>query len=323
MKTGKKNLVWLVLILLVFIAYNIFPITNLYTNNAYVTSNFVRIASEVNGRIAQIEVKDNQWVQKGQLLVRLDPNPYLLIAKQKQAELKQAEAVLPLLVNKVQEAEAALASAAENNRVETKNRERYDMLLKQSSLSQEEYDKEVQRQKVDQDLLIKARALLTEAKKALDLQHAKIEGAQANLQLAEYELSQTQLFAPETGYLNHVEVYPGDYVKAGQDLFGLISAASFRIIANYDEHLVGLFHPNQKVLVYLPSTLLRIYVGHIESVGRGVARSSTEQDSALPYIEPSTDWIRYSYRFPVRIRLDTTGRHNILFMGMDAKTLVI
>jgi len=64
---------------------------NPQTDDAEVFANLIGIAPEVNGRIIAINVKDNQFVRKGELLFEIDPIPYeyaLETARSQQATLE-------------------------------------------------------------------------------------------------------------------------------------------------------------------------------------------------------------------------------------------
>ena len=54
------------------------------TNDAMIRANIVGISAEVNGRVVELPVEDNQFVRKGQLLYVIDPRPY-------QAKLDRAQ----------------------------------------------------------------------------------------------------------------------------------------------------------------------------------------------------------------------------------------
>ena len=46
------------------------------TDNAYVKADKVQISSEVAGRVLDVDIRDNQVVNVGDLLFRIDPAPY-------------------------------------------------------------------------------------------------------------------------------------------------------------------------------------------------------------------------------------------------------
>ena len=77
----------LVSVLLVVRRFHVDP----QTDDADVFANLIGIAPEVKGRIVKIDVNDNQFVRKGELLFQIDPVPYqyaLEIARSQQATLE-------------------------------------------------------------------------------------------------------------------------------------------------------------------------------------------------------------------------------------------
>ena len=48
------------------------------TDNAYVEQDMVAVGAEVGGRIVEVRVEEGQRVRAGQLLFRIDPEPYQL-----------------------------------------------------------------------------------------------------------------------------------------------------------------------------------------------------------------------------------------------------
>jgi membrane fusion protein (multidrug efflux system) len=70
------------------------------TDNAYVQMDKVSIAAEVGGRITEVAVRDGQMVDKGQLLFRIDGEPYAL-----------TEAAYDASKHAVEQARAGLAQA--------------------------------------------------------------------------------------------------------------------------------------------------------------------------------------------------------------------
>ena len=88
------------------------------TDDAEVSANLIGIAPEVNGRIARIHVKDNQFVRKGDLLFEIGPLPYefaLEKARSEQAvlegQIKDLERTISAQASAVHSARARVASA--------------------------------------------------------------------------------------------------------------------------------------------------------------------------------------------------------------------
>ncbi|MBO3459482.1 HlyD family secretion protein [Aetokthonos hydrillicola Thurmond2011] len=65
--------------------------THQSTDDAYVTNDVHPVSSRINGTVSEVLVNDNQHVQAGQLLVRLDPRDYQVQLQQTQAALEAAQ----------------------------------------------------------------------------------------------------------------------------------------------------------------------------------------------------------------------------------------
>jgi membrane fusion protein (multidrug efflux system) len=81
--------------------------THVETDNATVAGHIHPISARIPGTIQQVLVNDNQWVQSGQLLLRLDPRDY-------QQKLQQAQADLAAAQQKATTAKISIALSAKN-----------------------------------------------------------------------------------------------------------------------------------------------------------------------------------------------------------------
>src|ERR1700760_597272 len=71
------------------------------TDDAYLQADLVHMAPEVSGRIVELDVRDNQTVHKGDVLFRIDPEPYRMRADQSRAAVRGLEAKLDLTADQV------------------------------------------------------------------------------------------------------------------------------------------------------------------------------------------------------------------------------
>jgi membrane fusion protein, multidrug efflux system len=85
-KAMALTLVFVVLALIGFV-YWLYSLTFVATDDAYVNANVVQIAPQVTGQVLELDVQNNQKVSAGQILFRLDPQPFILALKQAQAQL--------------------------------------------------------------------------------------------------------------------------------------------------------------------------------------------------------------------------------------------
>ena len=92
-----------------------------YTDDAYVTSDFVNVAPYVSGRIVSVNIVDNQTVKKGELLATIDPTPFQLSLNEKQAKKTEAEAQLAVDRDRITSAQAQRDDAAAKERLARDN----------------------------------------------------------------------------------------------------------------------------------------------------------------------------------------------------------
>jgi membrane fusion protein (multidrug efflux system) len=84
------------------------------TNDAYVAGHVTYIASRVPGTILKLHVDDNEFVNKGQLLVEIDPEPYQIATDRSSAAVRVAEAQLHQAMAQGRALEAGIREAYNN-----------------------------------------------------------------------------------------------------------------------------------------------------------------------------------------------------------------
>ncbi len=321
----RKKLILFFVLLLISLLYYITSRYVLYCNDAYVLSDLIKITPEVPGIIHALYAKDNQFVKKNTLLLEIVSTPYQLTMQQKQAALLRAKEEEQLLILKQQETKALLDEANTKYNLSNATLKRYESLKQDhiKAISAELFDRILSHQKVAIANQMRLKIVLQEVQQALLIQKAKIKMAENEFGIAQYNLSLTKIYSPVSGFINNLRVYAGDYAKPGVALFGLVAAEPWYIIANYKEYAVSHIRPGQTALVYIFGYGPHVFRGTVESVAYAVAREPFVNNAALPYIKPVTDWIRYPYRFPVRIRLDHVSSDIRLHMGADVRTVVL
>ena len=88
----RWTLITLGLIVVLFLYSIIADRMTPYTSQAVVQAFVVRVAPEVSGRVLEVGVTDNQKVNAGELLFRIDPEPYQIALKGAEAEVAECRA---------------------------------------------------------------------------------------------------------------------------------------------------------------------------------------------------------------------------------------
>jgi multidrug efflux system membrane fusion protein len=291
-----------------------------YTDDAYIRSDLVRIAPEVSGPVAAVHVRDNDHVEAGVILLTIDPAPFELAVAAKRDRLASAQSMVAQKTESqvsqtatIQAAQAALVLARSEDR-------RVADLAARGFASQQELDKTRDAVSSSESALAVAKAQAVVAEREVEVARREVQSAQADLAIAEYNLSRTQLRAAVAGFVNNFDIREGRYATAGEAMIGLVDDSQWRVIANFKEDVAASVVPGTAVWVWLDTKPWHLYRGHVESVARGIARSD-EPGQLLPYVAPTTDWVRLRRRFPVRIMLDPPLPRDALYMGADARVL--
>src|SRR5271169_6995929 len=82
------------------------------TDDAYLQADLVHMAPDVSGRIVELDVRDNQAVHKGDVLFRIDAEPYRFRADQVRAAVLGLEAKVALTAYQVAAQTSGAAAAA-------------------------------------------------------------------------------------------------------------------------------------------------------------------------------------------------------------------
>jgi membrane fusion protein, multidrug efflux system len=276
-----------------FLLYELTTWTLAYTGDAYVTSDLVALAPEVTGRLIEVKVTDNSNVQKGDLLALIDPVPFQLVADQRRAEVDEARAEVTVDQDMISTARDTLASATSAAEYAQVTQQRQASLVKTNDVSQ---------------------AVLDRANDELR--------AVAALGTAEWQLTRTRLTAPTSGTVTNLTVRVGDTAQADVPLIGIVDAHAWRIIANYKESYIRAMSPGDTAWVWLDAAPWHLRPAKVTGIARGISRNPIPR-ALLPYVAPTTDWIRLQRRFPVTLTLDDPPASLTLYMGSDARVLIL
>ena len=301
------------------------------TDDAYLQAYIVHMAPDVSGRIVELDVGDNQKVQKGQVLFRIDPDPYKLRVDQARAAVRGLEATLAVTADQVaSQTSGADAAASAINAAEAQTAlaistlARIQPLLKSGFVTAQQVDQARTAQRAAQVALEQARLQAAGARQGITSTkptEAELEGARATLALAERDLNKTVVRAPCAGRITALQVAVGEFASAGSPVFTIIDTEQWYAIGNFRETDLAGIRPGQHATVYVmaqPSLPLR---GEVESLGWGVASNVSATFGGLPHVESSLNWVRIAARFPVRILLDKPP-DDLMRLGASAVVVI-
>jgi multidrug efflux system membrane fusion protein len=291
-----------------------------YTDDAYVTSDLIAVAPQVTGRVVAIHIVDNQAIAAGAPLATIDPLPFQLALKEKQAKRAEAAAQLPVDRDTLAAAQAMRDETVAKARLAADDLARARPLAASSDISRQALDAAVTRQQSAQAALADADAEIAKTRNVLALHEAAVAAIEAELAYVQWQLDQTKLVAPADGSINNLTLRVGDQADANKPLVGIVDAHSWRIIANFKEDVIRHLTVGQTAWVWLDAKPWRFQRAKVQGIARGIARDQTP-NGLLPYVAPTTDWIRLQRRFPVTLTLTDPGPDLVLHMGADARVV--
>jgi membrane fusion protein, multidrug efflux system len=322
MTRGRRIGIAAATLLALFAAYEVASSLVAYTGDAYVESDLVSLAPQVTGRVIAVHVADNQDVAQGDLLATIDPVPFQLTVDQRRAELAEAKAQIASDRHRIASAQDTLTAAisAANYALETQTR--LTTLASAQDVSRVELDQAsdtFRRANAARDVAQEAVAL---AQTTLSMHEAAESRATAALALADWQLARTKLVAPTSGTVTSLTLRVGDTAQADVPMIGIVDAKAWRIVANYKESYIRGFAAGDTAWVSLDSSPWHLRHAKIAGIARGISREPVA-NRLLNYVAPTTDWIRLQRRFPVTLTLVDPPPDLKLYMGADARVLVL
>ncbi len=305
-----------------FVLYEIVSTFVAYTDDAYVESDLVAVAPQVTGRIIAVQVHDNQDVSVGDLLAVIDPVPFQLVAAERQAEINEATAQVAADQDAIAVAKDSLAAATSAATYAQETQARLATLVKSEDASRADFDKAndaLRRANAD---LQAAQAEVSRAESTAAMHLAAQARAKAALATVQWQLERTRLVAPTKGTVTNLTLRVGDTAQTDVPLIGIVDATAWRIIANYKQDFIRGFTPGDTAWVYLDSQPWHLHRAQVAGIARGISREPVA-GRLLAYVAPTTNWIRLQRRFPVTLTLVDPPPDLKLYMGADARVVIL
>lgn len=302
-------------VLAVLAAWRLPPFANAYqsTDNAYVRGRTTVIAPQVSGYVTQVYVRDFMDVTAGQPLVQIDDRIYRQRVDQASAQVNAQEATLANALQSERSRTASLAAqtAAVANAQAQLMRAQADMnrvndLVTDGSVSLRERDQTLAALRQAQAAVQQANAARQIAQQDIRTvqvgrggQRAGVSGAEATRRLAQIDLANTVIRAPESGRLSEVGVRVGQYVTAGSQLMFLVPPETW-VIANFKEAQTARMTVGQPASFTVDGLANARLSGHIERI----SPAAGSEFAVLKADNATGNFTKVPQRIAVRIRID-------------------
>jgi membrane fusion protein (multidrug efflux system) len=294
------------------------------TDNAYLKQDKVGVSAEIVGKIVEVNVREGQLVKAGDLLFRVDPEPYSLQIAEADAAIATAQANVTALSSAAELTGADIAGAREDIAFAQATLNRQEALWQRGFTTKADYEaaqhavaqarEQLRQAEADQR---EARARLAEGP-AVPGVNPQVAAAQARRAEAELALRRTEIRAPIAG-----RVAQSDRLQLGQQavtslpMLTIVADESSYVEANFKETDLGQMRVGQPAEVRFDAYPGLALKGHVASIGAGTG----SEFSVLPAQNATGNWVKVTQRVPVRIVIDEKSPRDLI-AGLSTEVTV-
>lgn len=295
------------------------------TDDAQVEANLSPVISKISGYVSEVKVYDNQFVHKGDTLLVLDTKDLSMAFSQAEAALGTARSNLAsaqagtAATNKnigtanaaVETANAQIEAAKVNVWRATEDLKRYENLIKDHSITQQQYeqvlaakqsaDKQLQvliaqrNQAAAQTSVVKGQVAASAEQS--DIARAGIRQREVEVENAKLNLSYAVITAAENGIVSKVPVQAGQFIQAGAQLFSIVLNNDKWVVANFKETQVSKMVEGQHVSIKVDAFPKHEFNAKLTSF----SPATGARFALLPPDNASGNFVKVVQRLPVKI----------------------
>ncbi len=289
------------------------------TDNAYVQQDMVSVSPDVSGRIVAVNVRENQPVKAGDLLFRIDPEPYRIALAEAEAELAEARVRVSTMRSDVQSAGIDIGGAREGVAFARQEYDRQAALMDRGFTTRASFQNA---QHALTDAQTRLQAALSGASKAQSALGsgggsgpAAVQTAMAKRDKAALNLARTEVRAPRDGLVSQTDrLQVGQITPSGVPALSIVAGSGAWIEANYQETDLDQMAVGQPVAIHLDAYPSLKVQGRVASIGAGTG----SEFSLLPAQNANGNWVKVTQRVPVRIAIEgNPGRPMIAGLSAD------
>jgi membrane fusion protein (multidrug efflux system) len=284
------------------------------TDDAQVDADISPVVARVGGYVDSIFFEDNQHVDKGQELVKIDARDYNVKLEQAQAAQQGAGASIGVGESQIYStaanaasAKAQVTSAAARLEKMQKDYARYANLIKDGSITQQQFDQSKSDLQVARanyqaavDQYKAAQQQVGTTRKQLKVTNTGVNQRQADVDFAKLQLTYTNIKAPASGITSKKNVQLGQLVQAGQTLFSVVNDNSLYVTANFKETQLEHLRNGQKVKIEVDA-----YPDlELEGTVYNFSPATGARFSLLPPDNATGNFVKVVQRVPVKIKIN-------------------
>jgi membrane fusion protein (multidrug efflux system) len=284
------------------------------TDDAQIDGDISPVVARVGGYVEEINFQENSHVNKNDVLVKIDDRDYKVKVEQALAAKTGAAANINVGESQIYandansaSAKAQVESAAARLDKTNKDFQRYANLVKDGSITQQQFDQAKADLQVAQATYRAAQEQYKAAseqvgttKSQLNVTQTNVTQKQVDVDYAKLQLSYTTIKAPASGITSKKNVQLGQLIQAGQTLFSIVNDSSVFITANFKETQLDKIKEGQKVEITVDAFPDTKVTGTVYNF----APATGAKFSLLPPDNATGNFVKVVQRVPVKIKFD-------------------
>jgi membrane fusion protein, multidrug efflux system len=284
------------------------------TDDAFIDARTISISAQVAAAVVDVPVTDNQLVEKGAVLMRLDDRDYRAQLDQAVAQVDQAKAninadaaQITAQRARIEQAEKQAAESQANLTFAQQQEKRYSDLVSKGAVTVEQAQQYVSGLRQAEANFSAAERNVVVTQKQLPVlaaqqkqAEAQLEQAQATQEQAAVNFSRTVVTAPVAGRVARLTANKGTYAAVGQALMMFVPSEVW-VTANFKETELNGIRPGEPVTIKVDVYPHHVFKGHVDSIQAG----SGTAFSLLPPENATGNFVKIVQRVPVKIVFDT------------------
>lgn len=259
----------------------------------------VRVTSEIMGQAKEVKVQDGEEVNKGDILVVLGDEQIKIQVAQAQATLDSIQASydkikLGARPQEIKQAESAVLQAKINRDSAEENYLRMKKLSSEKAISEQQYEQaknqyeiaDVQYQSAQESFKLVIEGAAEEDIKSVE---AQVRQTKAALDMAKYQLKNTQISAPISGKVTSITVSTGEMVSPSVPLLSIIDVSRVFVKVGISEKDISKIKEGQTVDLEIDAFPEEKFQGEIVSKGVAVNQISKTLEVKIEILQPEVD----------------------------------
>jgi len=243
------------------------------------------IVPTVQGHVIEVAVEPNVPLKQGDLLFRIDPRPYQYVVDQKKALLAEAEQNVKQLAAALDQAKAGVKKAQAQVDLAQQSYDRQAQLVKKDVASQAVLDTATRNLEAARETLTQSQAVAEQARLAYSSEiggvNTSVASLIADLNQAEFNLSETKVVAPTDGYVTQLFLKPGMTASPSTPTMVFIHSGANILGASFAQNALQRVRKDDEAEIAFDAVPGRVFKAQVLVVADAISEGQVQASATL------------------------------------------